>query len=1640
LQKNIIIKKYLKISLKFAKWFSLSLLILFILLLVSLGFSTTQTFLVSFATDWLTAKTGKEIRIASLDVGLFSGVEIKNIYVEDNNKDTLLYAGDISLDINLFSAAFGNISPNSVALTDVVAKLKVDKDTVFNFNYLIDAFASDENTKTDTSTQSIDINLNNLALELNNCKFIYYSDVAGIYLDVDAGNLELTTDSLNISQMYFTSGDISVSDVAVNLNITKINSDIENTTAEVSKIFIKAGKTDFKNISYRMDYVPGKMKLFSEIKSGYIIPKLIDINNGKYFAQQADIHGANVGIEFYEKYEHNIAVDTSNYGLIVLVPDVGVEAGCDKISMTESEFSLDYTNYPKTPNAFDANHMHYSGLSLLAENAEFLKGEMHADIKQTSGYIPNTNLKINDFKSKSVITNKSMKFSDLEMSSNKSYIAGNYLISYNKFNDILNTSPSFENLIIKMNDAKIDMSELNYFYSTDTILNLNKIEKKQINLSTDITGNTTSLNINKLNIDIFDNSQLSTSGIVENINNLDSLKYNLDLKTLKLTKTEIGTVFTDSLPKYFTYLLARGKINGTYTSINSKLKTFTDIGETDINLNLQDSSYRAELLLIKQNYNKLFEDTIKLNNLYAKLVVEGEGFDYKTNLMELNMQVDTAIYNTEKLTDINLKLNSKNGRYKTNINSKNEKLNLKSDIDFYVKDSIYELIAKSDIKNIDLQWLGLMKETSEIMFNIDATYKGKGLDSLNANIALSNLKLKYKKDYTLNNLNTNIEINDSLTNIDITSDYISGFVRSNFNVKETQKYFLSFVDDYFNKNDTLGKYNSKISFAFDINDANVIRADLISGLKELKTSKIVGNFDSKNYSFNFNANILDFNYNELNGDTIAIDFTTKNDIINYSIELNRVNLTDSFFVDNLDIKGIINRDSLSLEFIDNEQDFKKYYFGLAYTRKDSISRINIYPEIVFDSLVFEVNKDNYIDFAKDYLKFGEISISNQNQKIYIKPSVKNGDIDLLIENLDLELLSKNNFIKSRLLSGMLNANAKINLNGDGKVYTEIDNLKIYDGDLGRFELDLQLEKWKYNIKSTLKGKNTDIEFLGGNNPEININTKINKLDLSVLETVLSNVSDSLVGNIKGNIRIEKHKKYSLNGNLDFNNVKFKSKIRSAVLSVDNQQINFSNDVVSFNNFTIYDIEGNEFIMNGRLYDLDIDYFKADISLKANNFSLFDATKEQNERFYGKILLDNDSKIKGDIDNLEITSNIKLLKGTKITYVYPETEMLSLEKPDGIVEFIVPEQDSSLVKDTVIDNWLSNMVLKSNIYIDKNTEVNIIFNDIAGENISVVGGGNINLDIDEGGNINLFGQYTIEEGFYDLSYYEVVKRKFDLKKGSRIFWTGDPYNPTADITATYRVRTNPYPLMVTSGLSDAEMTKYKLNQIFDVNLNIQGMMMYPEMGFEIEYPRLTQNTNDQALSSKINMINSDPNKANKQAISLLIISSFVTDDGNTVNGGETFVNNSISGLLTSQLNKYSGKYIKGVDFDFDVNRYSTYDNASNADGAQTDIKIKMKKTMFNDRVVVEVAGGVSMENEHNTNNGNSSIHDAAIEYLITKDGRYKLRVFSEKDYTTINNDVQSSGISVVYTTEFDDITEMFKHEAVEIKEDEEELEE
>ena len=45
---------------------------------------------------------------------------------------------------------------------------------------------------------------------------------------------------------------------------------------------------------------------------------------------------------------------------------------------------------------------------------------------------------------------------------------------------------------------------------------------------------------------------------------------------------------------------------------------------------------------------------------------------------------------------------------------------------------------------------------------------------------------------------------------------------------------------------------------------------------------------------------------------------------------------------------------------------------------------------------------------------------------------------------------------------------------------------------------------------------------------------------------------------------------------------------------------------------------------------------------------------------------------------------------------------------------------------------------------------------------------------------MFGPFEFEQGGYNFTLYDIINKDFDIQRGSRISWFGDPYAATLDI--------------------------------------------------------------------------------------------------------------------------------------------------------------------------------------------------------------------------------------------------------------------
>src|SRR5688572_15607350 len=121
---------------------------LFFLLIVALVLiPPIQNLIRKKAVSYLEQTLNTRVSVGKIYVGLPKKVVIENVYLEDRQRDTLLIAGSLKVDIALLKLIKGEVDINSIELKNSTVKIKRElPDTVFNFQFIVDEFTPAKST------------------------------------------------------------------------------------------------------------------------------------------------------------------------------------------------------------------------------------------------------------------------------------------------------------------------------------------------------------------------------------------------------------------------------------------------------------------------------------------------------------------------------------------------------------------------------------------------------------------------------------------------------------------------------------------------------------------------------------------------------------------------------------------------------------------------------------------------------------------------------------------------------------------------------------------------------------------------------------------------------------------------------------------------------------------------------------------------------------------------------------------------------------------------------------------------------------------------------------------------------------------------------------------------------------------------------------------------------------------------------------------------------------------------------------------------------------------------------------------------------------------------------------------------------
>jgi hypothetical protein len=365
----------------------------------------------------------------------------------------------------------------------------------------------------------------------------------------------------------------------------------------------------------------------------------------------------------------------------------------------------------------------------------------------------------------------------------------------------------------------------------------------------------------------------------------------------------------------------------------------------------------------------------------------------------------------------------------------------------------------------------------------------------------------------------------------------------------------------------------------------------------------------------------------------------------------------------------------------------------------------------------------------------------------------------------------------------------------------------------------------------------------------------------------------------------------------------------------------------------------------------------------------------------------------------------------------------------------PQNDSLfLAYDSLNISPFKGMNIITNIEIKKEAIFNIIIDEANGDFLNLQGEALLSTGIDPSGKITLVGNYELERGAYEITF-NFLHRRFDIQKGSKITWLNEPTKANLDLNAVYVANTAPIDLVQTqiAASSQAIRNTYLQKLPFEVHLKMTGEMMQPTLEFDIVLPTDKNYgvSNDiiTQVDSRLEQIRQEPGETNRQVFALLLLNRFVGQNplasSSPIFSASSYARQSVSKLMTEQLNKLAAGLIDGVDLNFDVT--STDDYTTGEQRSRTDLNIGLSKRLLNERLTVSVGSNFELEGPKNSSQKVSNVFgDLSVNYSLSKDGRYMLRFYRKNQYEGIvDGYIIEAGISFTISVDYNRFVELFR---------------
>jgi hypothetical protein len=674
-----------------------------------------------------------------------------------------------------------------------------------------------------------------------------------------------------------------------------------------------------------------------------------------------------------------------------------------------------------------------------------------------------------------------------------------------------------------------------------------------------------------------------------------------------------------------------------------------------------------------------------------------------------------------------------------------------------------------------------------------------------------------------------------------------------------------------------------------------------------------------------------------------------------------------------------------------------------------------------------------ITYKPKYLKVEDFNLTAKDQSISIDGLLDSNDdssLEVSLKNIEMVNIFETLDIDKALIGGIATGtfHASGIFGSEPSIYT--NNLHVKNigynyctlGD-GEVKAHWDNDKKSFYLDADITEPGGEVSRIWGDiypaNEALDINFDAHNVKIGFLKTFMSAFAKDINGTASGTARLFGTFKYiDMEGDLTAHDLGIKIDFTNTWYYASNQRVVIRPGEIDVKNITIRDQYGHTAKLNGYVKHT---FFKEPVFdfkvTEAKELLCYDVTPALSPIWYGKIFGNGSAFINGAPGVVNIDVNMATAQGSTFTFVLSDEQVADeyqfitfRDKNRGVINDSIIEVDVTPLavreyKRRIEQNTEAPSEYNMNIQVDitPDARITLVMDPVGGDAIKGYGSGNLRMTYNMPSNdLRMYGTYTLAYGNYTFTLQDIIVKDFNIKDGSSITFTGDPYSARLDIKATYNVNANLSDLDE-SFLQDKELNR--TNVPVHAVLNVTGDMRQPDIGFDLEFPTLTQDT-----YRKVKSIVSTDEMMNRQIVYLLALNRFYTPDYmSTTKGNELFsvASSTISSRISSMLGKIS-------------ENWSIAPNLRSDRGDFSDIEfdLALSSSLLNNRL--RFNGNFGYRDK--SLNTNQFIGDFDLEYLLNRTGTWRLKAYNrynDQNYY-LRSAATTQGVGIVFRRDFDNL--------------------